>query len=45
MGEYILNADMRKVENPNEEATPHDYKKALFYLYGNCEDLYDDATD
>ena len=41
MSDYILNADIRKIEEPNKDAGPHDYQKALFYLYGNCEDLHD----
>ena len=46
MSEYVLNEDMRKGENnPNKDATAHDYQKALFYLYGNCEDIYDAASD
>ena len=41
VAEYILNAEIRKIEDPNKDATNHDYQKALFYLYGHCEDFND----
>ena len=37
--------EARKLENPNKDATTHDYQKALFYLYGNCEDFHDAFTE
>ena len=44
MADYVFNWDVRGHENPSQGATAHDYKKALFYLYGHCEDQYDFAS-
>ena len=41
IADYVFNGDIRKAENPNNGATGQDYQKALFYMYGHCEDLYD----
>ena len=42
---YILNKEIKSIENPNSEATAHDYQKALFYMYGHCEEVYDPNKD
>ena len=37
--DYLLNKEIRKVEDPNKDAEALDYQKALFYLYGHCKDF------
>ena len=37
--DYLLNHEIRKVEDPNKEVEPLDYQKALFYMYGHCKDI------
>ena len=37
LSDYIFNSERRKQENLDDDVSPHDYKKALFYLYGTFE--------
>ena len=41
IADYMLNHELRNVEEPNKDAKGTDYLKSIFYLYGNCEDMYD----
>ena len=40
LDDYILNSEIRKLEDPNKDVTPHDFQKALFYMYGNVENFH-----
>jgi len=42
---YVLNKEIRNAEKPTEDANAHDYNKALFYMYGYCEDWYNDEKE
>ena len=37
--DYLLNHEIRKIEDPNKDVEPLDYQKALFYIYGHCKDF------
>ena len=37
--DYLLNHEIRKLEDPNREAEAADFQKALFYMYGHCKDV------
>ena len=36
--DYLLNHDIRKLEDPCREAEASDFQKALFYMYGHCKE-------
>ena len=43
IADYIMNTEKKQQENPSDSDVTHEYKQALFYLYGSF-DVNDDGV-